>query len=488
MANPAFYDLTHPTVFYNSFKQAFGMIARHISGCLVYCRIDREGNPQSPLQYIEGRLPVKSEQKDIDINQGGIGDGIYIGGLPFNPATLAYLDARTSPANYEHRMSRITLDASDAPPIAKYNNGLAINGTTLSDFIPSSMGVSVAEGHTGVVVTSSGEMIVFFSYAPHFTTKTTQAECSPFIGRVYAMMSNSDGSVWTPPVCVLNLSPFNPPGSLFKSSFEGMLAKCDATYNIFTQNSVKRTFDTDTAGIRDASYLNDSNITRIAIEDMTAYYSHHNKEVYLSFWFDGFILMAKIPPASIEILSKMVTAISAPNNDATSKPLPPYKLSTYRGIYDAKDSNGEFTYSRYFWLPQADPELFVIAGPTDSIIERSEINPPLPKPKTENIGFTILKSYKGDLRNKTINASDGKTYNANYHSVLQATQPPGIQIKFGNREFADYQRKQKPGVNEHTRGFPVVIFYSSDKDIAYFPMSPSNTTYSEDFPKVAGTI
>ena len=165
--------------------------------------------------------------------------------------------------------------------------------TNIPPNMPDGWGIERA---TPVILTGPrGEIILFFKYARDYAGSLL----SPFIGRIYAMMSNNRGESWTPPTCIFSLSPFYPREDIGDFSFIDIDVKeMDGGFNFgFSEYNPYPT-------LKPLQSLSPDEFDNISINEFDITYVHELSSYLLSFWLDGFICYTNITQ-SVRYLYKM---------------------------------------------------------------------------------------------------------------------------------------------------------------------------------------
>jgi len=465
-------------------NQHFYMVARNVSGSYCFFNVNLQGQILRPFYYIDGRLPTQSEQNNkISIDNGAVDDDIIIDHYPFVPITKGFIDARegTTLSNY----SDDDLLIQKQPIISKDPSGNSVVGINSTSWTSMRQGVEVARGKPSVILTPSGCSIVVYTYSENFSAGAINATCPPFIGRIYATAS-FDGMNWTPPICLLNLSLFNPEEKVFSMHFSNMLTYFDETTNPFSA-SYNKEFYNETSGLRSVQKLNATEIENISCQDFGATYDNATNSYVLSFWFGGFICYRDI---SQEVALTLDWAAKIRNTrSSVGSEKEPYHSTRFSPIYDLKNPAGEYIYTKAFWSTTGPREIYIVAGPMDRLISNSATSSPVPRPGEEPIAVTILKAIGGaQARNNITNlniATDAPALIQNrYDPTWKGVFPPGIIPKFDNLEYSGEQVKQSPGIGIGSVGETMVAFYSSSNNISYIPVRDYNRIILSGYPKL----
>ncbi len=470
-------------------SNCYYLVGRHISGCLVGMVISRYGIPQRPLKFIEGRLPVLSEQSQDTREEGGLQNDFLIDFYPFNPMAKGYFDAREGGTT--NSVTDDDLLIEEIPPILKNQIDKTMIFADFETIDPTTQrqGVEVSDGKPSLVEDDQGGLFLFFSYNKNFRGRGKTSDCSPFIGRVYCMYSADLGSNWTPPICVFNLSPFNPSVECLSKNFPDMISYFDAGFNQGTDS--KPDFSAETKGLKNINYLSDFLTNEIVLEDFDIFWYPKTSDFILSFWFGGFICYSKIGH-NVELLKTIWNHPGTKSRqDDFGRRRYAYEHEIWSSFYNQKIPNTRFYYyTRFFWEPLEISEIFIVAGPVERILEFNKTNAPTPKPGDESPAATLLKAYSGKkAREDSVKVkypdpqkSKLETYNRFYNPDWEAVEPPFVHVKFGNREYAIDQNKQKPTLNIHRDGNLITCFYSSQNSISFCPINLENVGVEENFP------
>lgn len=465
-------------------NQHFRMVARNVSGAYCLLNVNVPGQILRPFYYIDGRLPLHAEQNNqISKQNGGIDGDIAINHYPFVPITAGFIDARegTSLSNYSHDDFAI----ESQPVTYKDNNDNLAVSANLNSWTGKKQGVEVARGKPSIIMTPYGGIVVVYAYSERFSVGSINAACPPFIGRIYAIAS-IDGIRWSPPICILNLSLFNPPSKIFKMHFSDMLDYFDNQGNIFS-SSYNETFYNETAGLRSTQKLTETEIANISCQDFDATYDNTTNRYSLAFWFGGFICYRDISHEIAQTLawcSKLQDQTSSLGTD-----LEPYKTTKYQAIYSDKNPNGEYLYTKSFWTTSGPGEIYIAAGPVDRLLSNSVTTSPVPNPGQESVAATILKAIGGvSARNTVVNlnpsTSSAALLNDRYDPTWGGVFPPSIVVKFDNLEYAGEQVKQSPAIGVGSVGETMIAFYNSSNNISYIPVRDYNRVVLSGYPKL----
>jgi hypothetical protein len=491
MGKPQLYDVSNISISFDPLGGAYKLVGIHNSGGLVFGNVTSKGTLIMPLIFIEGRLPKVSDQlSSAQLNEGGIGDRILIENYPFNVISKGYFDVRfgsktiNSISNYNIGViGDIVNNKLTNGNISSMANISNIHTSTLGNENFSRDGVEISKGKPAIIVDGSGGIYIFYSYSSSFKANLVSASCSPFIGRVYCIYSNNGGKNWTPPVCVFNLSPFNPDKEILTKRYTDMISYLDSN-NGFNSNSIYSEFDYLISRVKTIS---DSEIRNISIEDFDVVYKWKSDVFYLSFWFGGYICYCELGPI-INYIRDMWMNIANVENILSDDMRHPSSNYYYSYIYDAKNTYGEYVYSRYFWDPGYRTIIHIVAGNISNLINNSKTDLPTIN-LTDSPATIILKSLgatgpgKRDLiSNPSLFSHNGTTYNLFYNDYWKGTFPPNIYVRFGNRDFNVEQKRQRPVIKYMSHNVPNIIFYNGENYIAHIPIIEEGMLVSEKHP------
>jgi len=474
---------------FNNFNMAyhrdgFYMVARNVSGSLCFFNINRPGQILRPFYYIAGRLPLEAEQNSqISKQNGGIQGDIAINHYPFVPITRGFIEARegATVANYGDD----DLAIESAPVTYRDNSDNLAVATNLDNWAGKRQGVEVARGKPSILISPAGGLVVIYAYSESFNVGNVTATCPPFIGRVYAQ-SSFDGIRWSPPICILNMSLFNPPAEVFKLHFSEMLDYFDENANIFS-SAYNQTFYNETSGLRSTQKLTTTEISNISCQDFDATYDNTTGRYSLAFWFGGFICYRDISQEVNTALDWASRFQSLTGSIGTEEE--PYAVARFQSIYNLQNGVGDYLYTKAFWTPSGPGEIYIAAGPAERLLSNSSTVSPEPDPGQESVAATILKAIGGaDARNTVVNlntAQDSKALlNERYDPNWKGVFPPAIVVKFDNLDYAGEQVKQSPAIGVGTVGETMIAFYNSSNNISYIPVRDYNRQVMSGYPKL----
>jgi hypothetical protein len=429
-------NLNNFNITWNFVANCYSVIARHVDGQLVNFNISQNLIIGSQINYIDGFIN-KTNDPTVVVNNSDYKIE-YVEG-PMNLVSKGYYDAR----------------------------GGSLIADTDCGSIDERVGVSVSNGKPAIICDRYGGLLSVFSYDKHFSLYNgVESICSPFLGRVYATYSLDGGARWTPPICILNLSPFNVNDTTLTYSYLDMVKYLD-NYRGRYENATKYKY-TDLI----LNNLSDEVIDTIAIEDLDLEHNSHLNKTFMSFWYGGYVCYLDISQY-YSILNEMWSVLKATKYSVN------YNYAAINPGFEYIYSNK--LYTRLFWDPLIHLPINIVAGPIDNIITKGKIGIPLPNPGNENIADSLLKanSLLLDLNATSIYYdTTGNPYTASvrYNEDLEGVTPCNVNIVFNN---ANYKKEQPPGkisvvmtndwqtslVWKNNYGKPVIAHIPTNKDV-----------------------
>lgn len=462
-------DIDYITAKTSTFGAGCFVVGLHTTGGLTFASFNINNMPDTFPIHIEGPIP---DTRDESKGYGKLDGNVIINSWPFNPARRGYVDpvsnslasASTIPMldkkNYQSVTLGYTKNQKDSANAIRASKAQLTN---IPPNMPDGWGIERA---TPVILTGPrGEIILFFKYARDYAGSLL----SPFIGRIYAMMSNNRGESWTPPTCIFSLSPFYPREDIGDFSFIDIDVKeMDGGFNFgFSEYNPYPT-------LKPLQSLSPDEFDNISINKFDITYVHELSSYLLSFWLDGFICYTNITQ-SVRYLYKMNRMMKGSKFRGTETY--PWYSPKYEKIYtEAWSGKIKYPYTWRFWYPEVFMPIHIVAGNIDSLGD--DDGSFVPTLSIDGPGSFLLKAYSNlFLRERDIRKLD-EDWNTYFPpGIIVGMTPRNINNEIDAVKIAKFgvpQIKQKPSITYEPDGGQIILqFASPDGRFAHMPCALS---------------